>query len=252
MLKTPSFHIDGKSALIVGASSGIGQACAVAIAQYGGNVTIVARNKDGLQQTHDMISEYGKKANIQIIDVTNIRELEDWVASQHPFDIMVNAAGMARHSAAIDTKPSDFDDVCHLNLKSAYFLTRAVAKSLINAQKQGSLINISSQMGHIGGIDRAVYAATKHAIEGMTKSMAIEWGKHNIRVNTICPTFVRTPLAQQTFDNPERVAWIKEKIKLDRIAEVEDIMGVVVFLASDASAMITGSAIMVDGGWTAG
>lgn len=252
MLKTPSFHIDGKRALIVGASSGIGQACAVALAQYGGDVTIVARGEKGLRQTRDMINEYGKKAIIHPMDITNVKETEDWLAAQQPFDILVNAAGIARHSPAIETTPSDFDDVCNINLKSAYFLTRAVAKPLIKAKQQGSLINISSQMGHIGGIDRTVYAATKHAIEGMTKSMAIEWGKYNIRVNTICPTFVRTPLAQQTFDNPERVAWIKDKIKLDRIAEVEDIMGVVVFLASDASAMITGSAIMVDGGWTAG
>lgn len=252
MLKTPSFHIDGKNVLVVGASSGIGQACAVALAQYGGDVTIVARGEKGLRQTRDMINEYGKKATIHNMDITNVKETEDWLAAQQPFDILVNAAGIARHSPAIETTPSDFDDVCNINLKSAYFLTRAVAKPLIKANRQGSLINISSQMGHIGGIDRTVYAATKHAIEGMTKSMAIEWGKYNIRVNTICPTFVRTPLAQQTFDNPERVAWIKDKIKLDRIAEVEDIMGVVVFLASDASAMITGSAIMVDGGWTAG
>jgi NAD(P)-dependent dehydrogenase (short-subunit alcohol dehydrogenase family) len=106
-------------------------------------------------------------------------------------------------------------------------------------------------MGHVGGIDRAVYSASKHAVEGFTKAMAIEWGPYQIRVNTICPTFVHTPLTQPTFDNPERIRWIKEKIKLGRICEVEDIMGAVVFLASDASAMITGSALMVDGGWTA-
>jgi len=122
---------------------------------------------------------------------------------------------------------------------------------LIAAGRPGSLINVSSQMGHVGGIDRAVYAATKHALEGMTKSMAIEWGRHRIRVNTLCPTFIRTPLAEQTLAIPERRRWIEEKIKLGRVGEVEDIMGAVVFLASDASALMTGAALLIDGGWTA-
>jgi NAD(P)-dependent dehydrogenase (short-subunit alcohol dehydrogenase family) len=115
----------------------------------------------------------------------------------------------------------------------------------------GAIITISSQMGHVGAVDRAVYAASKHAVEGMTKSMAIEWAPHGIRVNTICPTFVRTPLTEQTFSNPERVKWIESKIKLGRVGEVEDIMGAVVFLASDAAALITGTHLLVDGGWTA-
>ena len=120
-----------------------------------------------------------------------------------------------------------------------------------DAGQGGSLINISSQMAKVGGIDRAVYAATKHAVEGFTKSMAIEWGPKGIRINTICPTFIVTPLTKQTFDRPERRAWVEEKIKLGRIGEVEDIMGAVVFLSSDASELITGSALLIDGGWTA-
>jgi NAD(P)-dependent dehydrogenase (short-subunit alcohol dehydrogenase family) len=126
-----------------------------------------------------------------------------------------------------------------------------VAAGLVAAGRPGSLINISSQMAHVGGIDRAVYCATKHAVEGFTKAMAIEWGPAGIRVNTICPTFILTPLTQATFDNPDRRAWIEEKIKLGRAGRVEDIMGAVVFLASDASALVTGTALMVDGGWTA-
>ena len=139
-----------------------------------------------------------------------------------------------------------------VNVRGAYFLTRSVARGLIAAGRPGSLINISSQMGHVGGIDRSVYAASKHAVEGFTKSMAIEWGPSGIRVNTICPTFIRTPLTEQTFADPKRVEWIADKIKLGRVGLVEDIMGAAVYLASDASALVTGSALMVDGGWTAG
>ena len=120
------------------------------------------------------------------------------------------------------------------------------------AGRPGSLINISSQMAKVGGIDRAVYCATKHAVEGFTKAMAIEFGPLGIRVNTICPTFILTPLTKSTFDNPERRAWIEGKIKLGRVGEVEDIMGAVAFLASDASALVTGTSLLVDGGWTAG
>ena len=116
---------------------------------------------------------------------------------------------------------------------------------------RGSIIHISSQMGHVGGIDRAVYCASKHGLEGMIKAMAIEWGKRRIRINSICPTFIRTPLTEGTFDNPERVAWIQEKIKLGRVGEVEDIMGAVLYLASDASALVTGTSMLIDGGWTA-
>ena len=184
-------------------------------------------------------------------DVSDIAGTESLIADQAPFDVLVNSAGIARHGPALSTAEADFDAVANLNIKGAYFLTRAVAKKLIENRKTGSLINLGSQMAHVGGTDRAVYSATKHAVEGFTKSMAIEWGRHGIRVNTICPTFVLTPLTQSTFDNAERRAWIEEKIKLGRVGQVEDIMGPVIFLASDASALITGSALMVDGGWTA-
>ena len=145
----------------------------------------------------------------------------------------------------------DFDVVVGINFRGAYFLTRAVAAGLIEAGKPGSLVNISSQMGHVGGQDRAVYCATKHAVEGFTKAMAIEWGRNQIRVNTICPTFIRTSLAEATFSDPKRKAWIMDNIRLDRVGEIEDIMGAVVYLASDAAAMVTGTSLIIDGGWTA-
>ncbi len=247
--KTPTFRLDGKRALVLGASSGIGQGAGVALAEYGAEVILCARRADGLKATADMIKQTTKTI---ALDVTDTTALADMIEQNGPFDILVNAAGMARHGAALDTDPQDFDAVSAVNLRAAYFALREVAKGLMKAGRAGSLMTISSQMGHIGGPDRSVYCATKHAVEGMTKAMAIEWGAANIRVNTICPTFVRTALTEATFEDPARVEWIKQKIKLGRIGTVEDIMGVVVFLASDASALITGTSILVDGGWTAG
>lgn len=249
--RTPSFRLDGRRALVTGASSGIGRAAAVALAEAGADTVIAARGRDALAALASDMTAAGLAAVPMTLDITDAAATADFVGRHGPFDILVNSAGMARHSAALDTTEGDFDAVTGINLRAAFFLTRAVARGLIDAGRPGSLINISSQMGHVGGIDRAVYAATKHAIEGMTKSMAIEWGPHGIRVNTLCPTFIRTPLAEQTLAILERRRWIEEKIKLGRVGEVEDIMGGVVFLASDASALVTGTALLIDGGWTA-
>ncbi|NNE89215.1 MAG: SDR family oxidoreductase [Silicimonas sp.] len=249
--KTPSLRLDGKRALVAGASSGIGAACAVALGEAGAEVTLAARRADALDALAAEMNAAGMAAKTLVMDVSDVEMTANLVAENGPFDVLVNSAGLARHSPATETSVADYDVVADLNIKGAYFLTKAVANGLIKAGKPGSLINISSQMGHVGGVDRAVYSATKHAVEGFTKSMAIEWGRAGIRVNTVCPTFIKTPLTEGTFANPERIAWIEDKIKLGRTGEVEDIMGPVVFLASDASALITGSALMVDGGWTA-
>ena len=248
---TPSFRLDNKTALITGASSGIGLGCAVALAEAGAHVVVSARSSDKLNAVVDTIKAKGLSAEAMVMDVADTNLVQEIIDSKGPFDILVNSAGLGRHSPSKDTSIEDFDAVMNVNLRGAYFVTQAVANGLINAKKTGSLINISSQMGHVGGIDRAVYSASKHAVEGFTKAMAIEWGPHQIRVNTVCPTFIRTPLTQSTFDNPDRKEWIESKIKIGRIGEVEDIMGAVVFLASAASSMVTGSALMVDGGWTA-
>ena len=249
--RTPSFRLDGKRALVAGASSGIGEACAVALAEQGAHVTLCARREAELTTLATAMQAEGWQADTLPLDITDTEATEAALAQRPAYDILVNSAGMARHSPATQTKPQDFDLVTSLNFRAAYFLTRAVAARLMAEGKPGSLINISSQMAHVGGIDRAVYAATKHAVEGMTKSMAIEWGPHSIRVNTVAPTFIRTPLTEQTFANPERAAWIASKIKLPRLGEVTDIMGAVAFLASDAAALITGTSLIVDGGWTA-
>jgi NAD(P)-dependent dehydrogenase (short-subunit alcohol dehydrogenase family) len=212
---------------------------------------LASRNIEALQKASDAIKLKGNSVEAVQLDIADTDAIELFFKNQKPFDILVNSAGMGRHSPSLETSTEDFDEVMDVNLRGAYFLTQAVARGLIKAKKPGSLINISSQMGHVGGVDRAVYSASKHAVEGFTKAMAIEWGGYQIRVNTICPTFIRTALTQSTFDNPERKKWIEEKIKLGRAGEVEDIMGAVVFLASEASGMITGSALMIDGGWTA-
>jgi NAD(P)-dependent dehydrogenase (short-subunit alcohol dehydrogenase family) len=222
------------------------------LAEAGAEVTLVARRVAELERVQDAIRASGGSAEARALDITDLAAMAAVVAADGPFDVMVNSAGLARHSPALDTTPEDYDAAMGLNLRAAYFLTREVARGLIAARKPGSLINVSSQMGHVGGPDRAVYSANKHALEGMTKSMALEWAPHGIRVNTLCPTFIRTPLAEQTLKDPARRAWILSKIKLGRVGEIEDLMGPVVFLASDASAMMTGTHLIVDGGWTAG
>ena len=247
---TPSLDLGGKRALVTGASSGIGLGCAVALAEAGAHVICAARRADALQDAVAAMQAAGFNAEALQLDQTDIGAVN--AAFDTPFDVVVNSAGLARHSAAVDTKPDDYDAVFDVNVRAAYFLSTATARALIAAGKPGSIIHISSQMGHVGGVDRAVYCATKHAIEGMVKAMAIEWGKAGVRINTICPTFIRTPLTAPTFNDPDRLAWIMDKIKLPRVGEVSDIMGAVQFLASDASAMVTGTSMLIDGGWTAG
>jgi NAD(P)-dependent dehydrogenase (short-subunit alcohol dehydrogenase family) len=221
--QTPSFHLTGKRALITGASSGIGQACAVALADYGAEVTLAARRADQLEETAAQLREAGKTADVIVLDVADVAASAEAVERHGPFDILINSAGTARHSKATDTTPEDFDAVMNVNLRGAYFLSQAVA----------------------------VYCASKFAVEGFTKAMAIEFGPHNIRINTICPTFILTELTQPTFDDPAKRAWVLDKIKLGRVGKVEDIMGAAVYLASDAAALVTGTAVMIDGGWTA-
>jgi NAD(P)-dependent dehydrogenase (short-subunit alcohol dehydrogenase family) len=249
--RTPSFRLDGRRALVTGASSGIGLGGAVALAEQGARVTLAARSAGKLAEAVAAIRAEGLDAEALSLDVGDVAATATAVAEHGPFDVLVNSAGLARHGPAKDTRAADFDAVAALNIRGAYFLTQAVANGLIAAGKPGSLITISSQMGHVGGVDRAVYCATKHAVEGFTKAMAIEWGRHGIRVNTICPTFIRTALTESTFADPERRRWLEGKIKLGRVGRVEDIMGAIAFLASDAAALVTGTALMVDGGWTA-
>ena len=250
--KTPSFRLDGRRALVTGGSRGIGFAGAVALAEAGAHVVMTSRTPDEIEAAAAQIRNAGFSAEGVAIDVADVAAVRALVREQDAFHILLNNAGLTRHSSMLETTVEDYDAVMDVNVKGAYFVAQAVAGRMVADGIKGSIIHTSSQMGHIGGIDRAVYCATKHALEGLTKAMAIEFGPRGIRINTLAPTFIRTPLAELTLKDPERRAWVESKIKLGRLGELEDIMGPILFLASDASAMMTGTSLLIDGGWTAG
>lgn len=250
--QTPSFRLDGRRALVTGASRGIGLGAACALAQAGAEVVLAARSSSELSAVCDALKAAGFNASFMQLDVSEVATANARIEEAGPFDILVNNAGINRPGPMSAMTEEDYDTVMDLNVRAAYFVAQSVLNGMIKAGKGGSIINTSSQMGHVGGIDRTVYCASKFALEGMTRALAIEVGEHNIRVNTVCPTFIATPFTAATLADPERVAWIKSKIKLGRIGEIEDVMGAYVFLASDAASLITGTSLLIDGGWTAG
>ena len=247
----PSFRLDGKRALVTGAGRGIGLAAAAALAQAGADVTLAARTKSEIDEAAAAIRAHGEQAEPLVLDVTDVAAARRAVGAAAPFQILVNNAGMNRPAPLPDVTVEDFDAIFALNVRAAYFMAQAVARRLVEAKLPGSIINISSQMGHVGAARRSVYCASKHAMEGFTKAMAIELAPHAIRVNTLGPTFVETPLTRPFFANESFRKEVLSKIKLGRLGQVEDLTGAIVFLASDASALMTGSSLVVDGGWTA-
>jgi NAD(P)-dependent dehydrogenase (short-subunit alcohol dehydrogenase family) len=249
--KTPSFGLKGKRALVTGAGRGIGLAAASALAEGGAYVTLCARTNGEIDAAASAIRDRGGEAEARILDVTKLPAVDEFITASEPFDILVNNAGTNRPAPFVEVTSEDFDLIFDINVRAAFFMAQAVARRLISAGRPGSIIQISSQMGHVGSPRRSVYCASKHALEGMTKAMALELAPHNIRVNSLAPTFVETAMTKPYFENPEFRKFVLDKIKLGRVAQLEDLMGAIVFLASDAASMMTGSSLVIDGGWTA-
>lgn len=247
--QTPSFRLEGRRALVTGAGRGLGAACAAALADAGAAVTLVARSGDEIAEVAAALRARGGRAETLVLDVTDLAAVEATLTE--PFDILVNNAGTNRPGPFVAVTAEDYDAVLGLNMRASFFVTQAVVKALVAAGRPGSIINMSSQMGHVGAAQRSIYCASKHAVEGFTKALAVELGPHGIRVNSICPTFIETPLTQPYFEDAAFRAQTLGKIKLGRLGQPEDIMGAVLLLASDASSLMTGSSLLIDGGWTA-
>lgn len=248
---TPSFRLDGRRALVTGGGRGIGLAGASALAEAGAHVTLASRTTPEIEAAAEAIRARGQQADALTLDVCDVDAVRAAIAAHEPFDVLVNNAGTNRPAPFVDVKVEDFDFVLSLNVRAAFFVAQAVARRLVDAGRPGSIVNVSSQMGHVGGRNRTVYCATKHAMEGFTKAMAIELAPHRIRVNTLAPTFIETPMTRPFFENAAFREDTLKRIKLGRLGQLEDLTGAVVFLASDASALMTGSSLVVDGGWTA-
>jgi len=249
--RTPSFRLDGRRALVTGAGRGIGLAAAAALAEAGAAVTLVARSGDEIGAAVETIRAVGGKAEATVLDVADLDAVEAFFPGRAAFDILVNNAGTNRPKPMWDVTRDDYDAVLDLNVRSAFFVAQGCARRMIDDGVRGSLIHMGSQMGHVGGPNRSLYCASKWALEGMSKAFALDLAPYGIRSNTIAPTFIETPLTKPFFEDEGFKASVLAKIKLGRLGRVEDLMGATVFLASDAAALITGTSLVADGGWTA-
>jgi NAD(P)-dependent dehydrogenase (short-subunit alcohol dehydrogenase family) len=247
----PQFRLEGRKALVTGASRGIGLAAAAALADAGAEVTLVARQAADLEAACAAIRARGGRCHALVLDVTDSAAVDAALAGRGPFQVLVNNAGTNRPKPLAQTPDEDIDAILDLNVKAAFYVSRVVTRELTAAGLPGSVINVSSQMGHVGGPRRTLYCASKHALEGFTKALAWELGRQNIRVNTLCPTFLETEMTRPMFADTAFREWTLERSALGRLGQLEEIGGAVVFLASDASSLVTGSALMLDGGWTA-
>jgi NAD(P)-dependent dehydrogenase (short-subunit alcohol dehydrogenase family) len=250
-----SLRLDGQIALVTGAGRGIGATIARYLGEAGAEVVLLSRTLSELQTVAQQITEAGGRASIRHCDVTDAKALRAIIDELPSLDILVNNAGTNIPEPMIEVSDEHLDHLLNLNIRSCFIAAQAAVKKMLQdpdrAKKGGSVIHISSQMGHIGSPNRTVYCTTKHAIEGLTKAMAIELAEHNIRVNSVAPTFVDTPLVRQVVNTDEKRAFLFSKIPLGHLAETEDIAAAVAYLASPAARMVTGTCLKVDGGWTA-
>lgn len=248
---SPSFKINNKRALITGAGKGIGLGASIALAEAGSEVVMISRTRKDLEEIKEHIEKIGKRGYYKVLDVNKTSDVEKFVSSEKPFDILVNNAGTNIPSSLMNSKDKDIEFVISLNIKSVIHLTKCVVKKMLNEKIKGSIINVSSQMGHVGAKNRTTYCTTKFAIEGFTKSLSLELAQKGIRVNSISPTFIETPMTKPFLKNKKFKNEVLSKIPLGRLGKIEDVMGPFIFLASDASSLITGTSLLVDGGWTA-
>jgi NAD(P)-dependent dehydrogenase (short-subunit alcohol dehydrogenase family) len=249
--RTPSFRLDGRRALVTGAGRGIGLALAAALAEAGAAVTLAARSHAEIEAGAAAIRAAGGQAEAAVLDVSDLAGVAAFFEARPAFHVLVNNAGTNRPMPMQEVSEADYDAVLDLNLKAAFFVAQGCVQRMLAEGATGSLIHIGSQMGHVGGPNRSLYCASKWALEGMSKAFALDLAAHGIRSNTIAPTFIETPMTRPFFADPAFKASVLAKIKLGRVGRVEDLMGAALYLASDAAAMVTGTSLIVDGGWTA-
>lgn len=249
--RTPSFRLDGKRALVTGAGRGIGLACGAALAEAGAHVTLAARSRGEIEAGAEAIRAAGGRADALQLDVNDVAGTTRALDGVAPFDILLNNAGTNRPKPFTEVSEEDYDAVLGLNLRAAFFVAQTVARRMIDAGVRGAIIHMGSQMGHVGGQRRSLYCASKWGLEGLNKAMALDLAAYGIRSNTIAPTFIETPMTRPFFEDKVFLATVLDKIKLGRLGTVQDVMGAVVFLASDAAGLMTGASLIVDGGWTA-
>lgn len=246
----PWFRLDGLRALVTGAGRGIGRAGAEVLAAAGAHVVLAARSATEIETVARSIAVAGGSAETLVLDVRDLATVRA-LADGPPCDILLNNAGTNAPMPITDVCEQDFDYVIGLNLKSALFVAQAVAIGLIRAARPGSLIHLSSQFGHVAAPGRTLYCASKFGLEGFSKALALDLAPHGIRSNTIAPTYIETPLTRPLLDDAEFRARAIEGLPLGRIGSVEDVTGAILYLASGASALVTGTSLRVDGGWTA-
>jgi NAD(P)-dependent dehydrogenase (short-subunit alcohol dehydrogenase family) len=251
----PSFELTGQVALVTGAARGLGQAIALALANAGADVALGLRDRNARGDVEAQIKSMGRRVLPLQMDMTQMDQIfqavEETVEHFGRIDILVNNAGLAPDNLAENVREADFDLTLTVNLKGTFFASQAAGRVMIG-QKSGRIINLSSQAGFVALPTESVYCMTKAAIAHLTKCLAVEWGKYNITVNAVAPTFIRTPGTESYLANPEQRADVEERIAaLHRIGDPMDVAGAVVFLASSAASLITGETILIDGGWTA-